>query len=265
MEQVERVLAVRELMRSREKARKDSDFDESDRIRNELKDSYGVKVIDQKDGPSGWKFLDGSSNKIDPSKSNLIPKDATSNSNNLSKESGNKRKGSNEESDDANATTKIASKDSNKKTKQEDTKKATPIKPIVPSKAVVSESERNKQLVANIVQNQTKTTNGILIEDLAVGKGSVIATSGHRLKMYYVGKLKTTNKVFDSATKKPFSFRLGRGEVIKGWDIGVAGMREGGKRRLTIPPEKAYGRSGAPPAIPGNATLVFEVTLLQIA
>ena len=59
-------------------------------------------------------------------------------------------------------------------------------------------------------------------------------------------------------------FRLGRGEVIRGWDIGFMGMSVGAKRKLTIPPEKAYGRQGSPPVIPSNATLVFEVTLLGI-
>ena len=85
------------------------------------------------------------------------------------------------------------------------------------------------------------------------------------MKVHYTGRLKTTNKVFDSSIgKRPFTFRLGRGEVIKGWDIGVQGMREGGKRKLTIPPQMAYGRSGAPPTIPGNATLVFDVQLLEV-
>jgi FK506-binding nuclear protein len=81
--------------------------------------------------------------------------------------------------------------------------------------------------------------------------------------MHYVGRLKTNNKIFDSS-KRPFAFRLGRGEVIKGWDIGCTGMKVGGKRTLTIPPEKGYGRSGAPPAIPPNATLVFDISLVSI-
>lgn len=104
---------------------------------------------------------------------------------------------------------------------------------------------------------------GVKIEDLKVGNGPV-AQSGHRIKVHYVGKL-TNGKTFDACTKKPFPFRLGKGEVIRGWDIGCEGMKIGGKRRLTIPPEKAYGKAGAPPTIPGNATLVFEVTLLEVA
>ena len=78
--------------------------------------------------------------------------------------------------------------------------------------------------------------------------------------MYYEGKLKSNGKMFDSQMKgKPFKFRLGSGEVIKGWDVGIAGMKVGGKRRLAIPPPMAYGAKGAPPDIPANSTLIFEV------
>jgi FK506-binding nuclear protein len=75
----------------------------------------------------------------------------------------------------------------------------------------------------------------------------------------------TNGKVFDSNTKgTPFSFKLGKGEVIKGWDVGVQGMHVGGTRKLTCPPGMAYGSRGAPPDIPKNATLVFEIKLLQV-
>lgn len=78
--------------------------------------------------------------------------------------------------------------------------------------------------------------------------------------MYYEGKLKSNNKTFDSTLSgKPFRFRLGTGEVIKGWDIGIEGMKVGGKRRLTIPPQMAYGSKGAGSDIPPNSHLVFEV------
>lgn len=84
--------------------------------------------------------------------------------------------------------------------------------------------------------------------------------------MYYEGRLKQNNKLFDSTNKGPgFSFRLGSGEVIKAWDVGVAGMKIGGKRRIICPPAMAYGQKGSPPAIPPNSTLVFEVELRKIS
>jgi FK506-binding nuclear protein len=101
-----------------------------------------------------------------------------------------------------------------------------------------------------------KVVQGIVIDDKKIGTG-VAAKNGHKLGMRYIGKL-TNGKVFDSNTKgKPFTFRLGKGEVIKGWDIGLAGMQVGGERRITIPPGMAYGKKGTP-GIPGNSTLVFD-------
>lgn len=82
------------------------------------------------------------------------------------------------------------------------------------------------------------------------------------LLVYYEGRLQSTNKVFDSSKAGDgFTFQLGRKEVISAWDIGIAGMRVGGKRRIVCPPSVAYGAKGAPPRIPPNATLVFEVEL----
>jgi FKBP-type peptidyl-prolyl cis-trans isomerase FkpA len=101
--------------------------------------------------------------------------------------------------------------------------------------------------------------------DLVVGTGSE-ATSGKQVTVHYVGTL-TDGKKFDASTDRgePFSFVLGKGQVIRGWDQGVAGMRVGGKRRLTIEPELGYGARGFPPVIPPNATLVFEVELLGVS
>lgn len=82
--------------------------------------------------------------------------------------------------------------------------------------------------------------------------------------MRYVGRLQN-GKQFDANTKgKPFAFKLGKGEVIGGWDEGLKGMQVGGERRLTIPPKMGYGARGAPPDIPGNSTLVFDVKLVEI-
>lgn len=104
----------------------------------------------------------------------------------------------------------------------------------------------------------------LLIEDLTVGEGSE-AVSGKEVTVHYTGWL-TDGEKFDSSKdrKQPFTFPLGAGHVIKGWDQGVAGMKVGGKRKLTIPPELGYGARGAGGVIPPNATLVFEVELLSI-
>jgi FKBP-type peptidyl-prolyl cis-trans isomerase len=102
------------------------------------------------------------------------------------------------------------------------------------------------------------------IKDLTVGKGAE-AKAGDSVKVHYVGTL-TDGKEFDSSKKhnEPFVFELGAGRVIKGWDQGVAGMKVGGKRKLTVPPSLGYGARGFPPVIPPNSTLIFEVELLEV-
>lgn len=102
------------------------------------------------------------------------------------------------------------------------------------------------------------------IEDMKSGEGAE-ATAGKSVTVHYVGTL-TTGSKFDSSRDrgKGFTFTLGQGQVIKGWDQGVAGMKIGGLRKLTIPPELAYGAKGFPPVIPPNSTLVFEVELLSV-
>lgn len=107
------------------------------------------------------------------------------------------------------------------------------------------------------------TASGLEITDLVVGEGEE-AKAGQTVSVNYRGTL-TNGKEFDSSYGRgPFSFPLGAGRVIKGWDEGVAGMRVGGKRKLVIPPDLAYGSRGAGGVIPPDATLLFEVELLKV-
>jgi peptidylprolyl isomerase/FKBP-type peptidyl-prolyl cis-trans isomerase FkpA len=101
------------------------------------------------------------------------------------------------------------------------------------------------------------------IEELVKGTGPE-AVRGKTVEVHYTGWLTDGTRFDSSVGGAPFSFSLGAGEVIEGWDRGVAGMKVGGKRKLTLPPELGYGAAGAPPDIPGNATLVFEVELLAV-
>ncbi len=109
------------------------------------------------------------------------------------------------------------------------------------------------------------------IDDVKVGDGKE-ATTGNRVQVHYTGWLHKPEAAdqrgakFDSSKDRgqPFSFNLGAGEVIRGWDEGVKGMKVGGQRVLTIPPEMGYGARGAGGVIPPNATLVFEVDLLEV-
>ena len=109
---------------------------------------------------------------------------------------------------------------------------------------------------------------GLKYTDTKTGDGTV-AHSGNKVSVHYTGWLSDNGakgKKFDSSVDRgqPFQFTLGAKQVIAGWDEGVAGMKVGGKRTLTIPPELGYGSRGAPGAIPPNATLIFDVELLQV-
>jgi FKBP-type peptidyl-prolyl cis-trans isomerase FkpA len=106
------------------------------------------------------------------------------------------------------------------------------------------------------------------IDDLTVGTGDT-AAAGQEVTVHYTGWLDkggARGTKFDSSKDRgePFAFPLGRGHVIKGWDEGVAGMKVGGRRQITIPPEMGYGSRGAGGVIPPNATLIFEVELLKV-
>ena len=114
----------------------------------------------------------------------------------------------------------------------------------------------------------TEMPDGLKYTDTLVGTGA-IATPGHSVSVHYTGWLYENGakgKKFDSSLDRgqPFSFKLGAGQVIKGWDEGVAGMKVGGKRKLTIPPDLGYGARGAGGVIPPNATLMFDVELLAV-
>jgi FKBP-type peptidyl-prolyl cis-trans isomerase len=108
------------------------------------------------------------------------------------------------------------------------------------------------------------TDSGLKYEDTTVGDGAV-ASKGQTVSVHYTGWLENGTK-FDSSKDRndPFEFKLGAGQVIRGWDEGVAGMKVGGVRRLTIPPQLGYGDRGAGGVIPPKATLIFEVELLSI-
>ena len=113
--------------------------------------------------------------------------------------------------------------------------------------------------------NSTVTTpTGLRYEDLVVGTGAT-AAAGKKVSVDYTGTLESGEK-FDSSHDRgqPYEFTLGGGDAIKGWDEGISGMKVGGKRKLTIPPRLGYGPTGRPPKIPGNATLIFEVELLDV-
>jgi len=259
------IIECRTIMKSREEARRAGDFGKSDLLREQL-GKLGVVVKDQVGGPSGWKFIDGRPNKLPAGvKQSEIPVAAQKTKRPREEEEDNSSK--KQKKGDKGKDKEVVGKKKAEVAVAPATKKTPQPKPEEKKKTVAADSaeaQRNKAALQQFSQ-KTKERNvgGVLIEELSEGSGAV-AENGKRLKMGYVGKLKSNGKVFDASGGKPFAFRLGRSEVIKGWDIGCLGMKVGGKRRLTIPPNLAYGKSGAPPTIPPNATLCFDITLIDV-
>lgn len=125
-----------------------------------------------------------------------------------------------------------------------------------------ADKKEDKKAEKKVEKKEEKKPSGprkignLTIEDKKIGEGAV-AKNGNKVKVRYIGKL-TNGKQFDACVKgKPFQFTLGKGEVIKGWDVGIAGMAPGGERRLTVPPEMGYGNKAAG-SIPKNSTLIFD-------
>jgi len=136
-------------------------------------------------------------------------------------------------------------------------KASTPPAKTTASKTTTSKTSSAPQWIT--------TASGLKYQDIVVGTGPV-PKPGNAILVNYTGKF-TNGKVFDSSLlpgRKPFELHLGRGEVIKGWDEGLSTMHVGGKRKLIIPPELAYGASGMPGVIPPYSTLTFDVELLKI-
>ncbi|RLN55514.1 hypothetical protein BBJ29_006968 [Phytophthora kernoviae] len=177
------------------------------------------------------------------------------------------------------ATTKEATKKAAKEKEEKEAKKQAKVaakkekeeKTAKKLAEVTAESTKGKKRAAPAdsveVPKKTKVTTrqhkGITIEEIAVGKGRAVMR-GRKVGILYRGRL-TNGKQFDATQnrKKPFTFRHGIGDVIKGMDIGIEGMRAGGKRTITIPSRLGYGREGAPPTIPGNADLIFEIEIVS--
>ncbi len=140
---------------------------------------------------------------------------------------------------------------------------ATPTVKAVVVKPSAGETDITKKPV---IPKQTGTApTSLVAQDLIVGKGAT-AKAGDQVSMQYVGELYSNGKEFDSSWKrnKAFDFALGGGQVIPGWDQGIVGMKVGGRRRLIIPADLAYGAQGQPPTIPANAALVFDVDLKKV-
>lgn len=139
---------------------------------------------------------------------------------------------------------------------QTDTQSTTQHKPTAATKPAATGPTK-------VTGDGTKTASGLQYWDIKEGTGAE-AKTGQTAKMHYTGWL-TNGKKFDSSIgSQPYRFVIGHGDVIKGWDEGVLGMKVGGKRQLRIPPSLAYGNKGYPGVIPPDATLIFDVQLMSV-
>jgi peptidylprolyl isomerase len=138
--------------------------------------------------------------------------------------------------------------------------------PVAPTLTATATPEATPEATKpRVAKPKGKPPRRLVKKDLRVGDGPA-AQPGQVVQVQYVGVSFKTGKQFDASWDRgePFAFQLGAGQVIPGWDRGVAGMQVGGRRRLTIPPDLAYGPEGSPPAIGPNETLVFVIDLLAV-
>ena len=141
---------------------------------------------------------------------------------------------------------------------------SSPATPVLVASAPAPTASAPARRRPRVDQDAWTTPSGLIVHDVLVGKGATVA-AGSTVEVLYVGTF-LTGEEFDSTASRnnaPFRIKIGQGLVIKGWDEGLVGMKVGGKRQLTIPPELGYGARGAPPKIPPEATLIFEIELLS--
>nr|KAF7420462.1 hypothetical protein H0235_010759 [Vespula pensylvanica] len=144
--------------------------------------------------------------------------------------------------------------ESKEETEEDDTeeKENKPMKRNKKSKQIQQRNKKQDEIICEEEDEQKKQSTG------------AVAKLGKLVSVYYVGRLKNGKKFDEKKQGNGFKFKLGKGQVIKGWDLGIVGMKVGGKRQITIPPSMAYGAKGFPPLIPGNSTLDFDIELRNV-
>jgi len=236
----------------------DSDSDDSseEEMIDELKNlNWTKQQIKQIQGENSESSSDDSDNDTNESDTDSNKSDNEDNESEDSNESDNGVIGN---------STKCATKSNEKNNQQSNITngRENQLKPEIDQSIPAKDSKVlscTKNDVISEVKPRRIMRSGIIIEDLAEGSG-VASKNGNGVGMYYTGRLKSSKTAFDSCLSgKPFRFKLGAGKVIKGWDVGLQGIKVGGKRRLTIPPSMGYGKRGAPPDIPPNSSLVFDI------